>query len=733
MLDSDWQDISSNIKSGDNPQRRPLTFFYAVKNFKEYMISFRNIGVNLEVYFGAVKKNDKNEKGIDDVLAGSFKANEPEFLTDISAAINAKSGEGKYVDIFKITSLTDFQIKEFWKLNSVKDFAERHKEILMMIPEFTVNKTRYRYNENGEFELAEPILPEERYWEFDQKGVPDFRYKRSMTFLRNRGYGRLQLGGKWAFVHFKDHIATVVDRQDIKTFVLDVTEQIASEEVQEMMLKGGHYYLGPDKLENLKPLDIHFETPGKTFQNMHFRNKFIKITENKIEEFDPSQRIESIWADQMLNFDVSICNDMLINFEPVPDQILAQLRQEDMRFQYIDQKKQAYSLMISEEGRKCHFLNFLINASNFHHRDTPTIYDCFSGERNDYDTFIDISMHLLSKLTALGYLCHRYHNASVAKAVIGVDGKLSEVGASNGRTGKSLFGKAIEHIVPQVYIGGKAAKLTEDQFLFEEVNEKTQNVFFDDVRTNIDFEFFFPNITGKWKINAKGTNRFTLPDRHPIKLYFSTNHMINGDGSSFTARMHHIVFSDYYNDVRQPVNDFGMLFFDDWDQTQWNYFYNLVAASLQLYFRFGLIEAPSRQIEKRRLRQMMGEEFLTWAEEFYSDGTNSSPDAFYQAANLESRISRKEIYDNFKGRLRGKMMDFYTTTRFGRCVKWFCQYKEYHFNPHKPNDQGFNIIDFLNSGGRSFQGIEDKTSGIEYFTVSKDVTTSPINKSLSNP
>ena len=55
------------------------------------------------------------------------------------------------------------------------------------------------------------------------------------------------------------------------------------------------------------------------------------------------------------------------------------------------------------------------------------------------------NLHFLSKLTALGYLLHRYRNKSCEKAVICMDGRNSEVGESWGRTGKSLFGMAFCH------------------------------------------------------------------------------------------------------------------------------------------------------------------------------------------------------------------------------------------------------------------------------------------------
>ncbi|MEI6435800.1 MAG: hypothetical protein WCP32_13220 [Bacteroidota bacterium] len=56
-------------------------------------------------------------------------------------------------------------------------------------------------------------------------------------------------------------------------------------------------------------------------------------------------------------------------------------------------------------------------------------------------------------MTVIGYVLHKYQDKSCEKAVIAMDGRLSEVGESNGRTGKSIVGFAIGEVVPQRYIG----------------------------------------------------------------------------------------------------------------------------------------------------------------------------------------------------------------------------------------------------------------------------------------
>lgn len=170
---------------------------------------------------------------------------------------------------------------------------------------------------------------------------------------------------------------------------------------------------------------------------------------------------------------------------------------------------------------------------------------------------------MLSKLCAIGYMAMEAKDSNVAKAVIGMDGKQSEVGDSNGRSGKSLIGELLRCVVPTAYIPGKRSDIFNDQFIWNDVLENTKFVFIDDVLQNFNFEFLFPNITGDWSVNYKGGRRITLPFERSPKIYIATNHAIRGRGSSFTDRQWLLAFSDYYNDSHKPVDDFGIRFFQN--------------------------------------------------------------------------------------------------------------------------------------------------------------------------
>ena len=239
------------------------------------------------------------------------------------------------------------------------------------------------------------------------------------------------------------------------------------------------------------------------------------------------------------------------------------------------------------------------------------------------------------------------------------------------------------------------------------MTEKTEIVFLDDVRANLDFEFFFPLITGKLTVNQKGNKKFTLSSEKTPKLIISTNHAINGEGASFKDRQFCIAFSDFYNEKHKPTDDFNTTFFDEWEYDQWNLFYNFMARCLQAFLKYGFINPPDERLEKRRRRQLMGEEFLAWAEEYYSPVDKSDQDydtleEAMESSNLNIKITRKELHSNFC-ECFPRVRKWLTPPMFKNKMKSYCKYKGLIFNP-----SGENFI---------YDGRDIKSGGKEYFIV----------------
>jgi DNA primase len=311
--------------------------------------------------------------------------------------------------------------------------------------------------------------------------------------------------------------------------------------------------------------------------------------------------------------------------------------------------------------------------------------------------------HFLSKITAIGYLLHTFKDPSKEKAVVAMDGVESEVGESEGRTGKSLMGQALNKVLNTAYINGK--NFENDRYPWEEVDERTDLIFIDDVNPNYNFELLFPQITGKFQVEKKGIAKFTIPKEESPKIFITTNHALKGDGSSFKDRQHLIGFSDYFNDARKPIDVYHKRFFDEWDFDQWNAFYNFMAECIHIYLKHGLIKAPEENLDKRKQRQTMGEVFLEWAEEFYSD-----------VNNLNIDITKRKLYDYGEKSFLEKypaQKRFTSPTNFKKKLKAYAAYKGYVFNPHKPRIK--NGLQISPHGG------DYKAGGIEYIHIATTI------------
>jgi len=684
LMDSDLHDLSTNLNETDPVEKRPQNFFYAVRNFREYISGLRNQQLEVEVYYGHVLKNDAKDKGIDDLLADTLKGKEEQLLADIEKAKNEKQHLGQYVQLYKITTATDAQLRDQFFLQSAQAFCAHYIEELKHLRKFVCKGREWCFNEKGELENAQPVQIEEQFWKTSTQKNGDlsyeFWYVGALEFLQNRGFYRfLKSNEEYDFVKVDKSVVKVVPLYHLSDYIYEFAKDCLPTPVQNMLIKGGAQYLGPLQLGHLEFFKPNFWDAQRDLQYLYFANQFWTITADKIEAKGYEDLHHNIWKEQLHNHAVQRVGSLI-----------------DIRMD--DQGRYHYSL--TEAGRKCDFLQFLINASNFTWR----------KDQISEDEALDNAQHLVSKLAAFGYLITSAKDKSVCKAVVAMDGKQADFGESNGRSGKSLLGEAVRQIISTKQLNGKAAggAGANNQFIWDGVDEKTRLVFIDDVQKDFDFELIFSLITGDFTVNPKGHQAFTIPFATSPKFYISTNYAISGDGESFAARQWLLAFSDFYNSCHQPKDDFNVHFFDEWDEEQWNYFWNLAAQCVQVYFRFGYVSAPDDRLEERRLTQAIGEDFLAWADKFYVEGGD----------NINRRIERAAVYKDFIETLTASggaaRVKFYNPNQFSKRIDLYCRLRKLIFNPDKFDPVAKCYIEKDKDGKPKRR---DMSNSVEYFTL----------------
>lgn len=694
VMDSDWNDLHHDIIIGDSADKRPNSFSKAVIKYRQYMKTFNTIGLSVNIWWGHVNENDHGDKGVDDLLCGSLLGRESELMEDIERTMNSHDGRGTWLNIHKITEESDTKIRDFWSLNDVQAFYEIHKDRLTGIDTFKIGSIRYK-DENG------TLMPVSRYSSASDiytitqtsKGEDkvEFNDVEAFRFLAANGFHRLRNSDEAAtgfdYIRIDDGIIDRVLPYEVRDFIRDyINANCKSDMVLQFFAKRLSTIMADKQLENLAIISDDFNNFSSGVQRTYYNNGQVEITANGI---TPNKPINQVWRSRIVPR----------KFRRVP--IIRDIQKVGDNF-YIE---------YAPEAAKCEFLTFLINTSNnFFPHDAPR-------ELSDAETFEWIH-HLVNKITTLGFLLCDYKFASERKAVIIQDHLMSEVGQSHGGAGKSIVGNAIGHVVSQFFIDGKQMK-RDDEFLLSGVTKATRNIFIDDVKTNFAFENLFAMVTGPMYVNPKGKDRYCIPLEDSPKILITTNHAINKANENATKRrIIYMEFSTWYNPDHTLVDDFHHMFFDDWDEEQWNLFDNLMAECVMYYFRSfenswaregaGAVPPPMKNIELRTLRQEMSEVLYQWAEEYFDPS----------GTHLNERIRRADLVTSFFEYAGGPAGHGVTRTNFKGKIQAYCKFKGYDFNIDRPNADKVYYTDWKPSHpDESFIGTDDKSGGAEYFKV----------------
>ena len=106
------------------------------------------------------------------------------------------------------------------------------------------------------------------------------------------------------------------------------------------------------------------------------------------------------------------------------------------------------------------------------------------------------------------------------------------------------------------------------------------------------------------------------------------------------------------------------------------------------------------------MRQFLGEDFLSWANDKYGTTDDQDPNEVYDSEFMNRKLTRYDLQADFWTKYR-KQEKYVTATIFKKKLKVWCQYRNLRFNPHK--------ID-----SKSQPGADDKSGGTEYITVAND-------------
>lgn len=349
---------------------------------------------------------------------------------------------------------------------------------------------------------------------------------------------------------------------------------------------------------------------------------FVRVVQNKV-NLTSSDQIKDFVLDYLKNqnqIDVwNYCsratylfNDKYLNFI---DSIDLKILQDTKKVSYIPFKNGVVEVKKDE----CKLVPYLdVDGYIWEKQIIPRNFTRLEDDTNDFkDMIMKVSANDESRYQAmratLGYLIHAHKDKTDQKAIILNDENISD--NPNGGSGKSLVLTSLSHFRRLVKIDGKTFNPQKSDFVYQRVNVDTQILAFDDVKKNFNFENLFSLITEGITVNRKNKDEIFIPFERSAKIIITTNYTINGSGNSHDRRRHEIEFHQYFNGTRTPLDEYGKLLFDQWDEEDWKKFDNFMINNLQHYLTHGLIKSPSINSEAKRFIQQTCKEFYDWANE----------------------------------------------------------------------------------------------------------------------
>lgn len=297
---------------------------------------------------------------------------------------------------------------------------------------------------------------------------------------------------------------------------------------------------------------------------------------------------------------------------------------------------------------------------------------CFKLSKEDPERFKVLR-------ATLGYLLHRYNNPAVCKVVIFLDENATIGGRTNGGTGKSLLSKALSHCVETVLMDGKNMK-RDSRFNNQRISNTTDIVCFDDVDSKFSLELLYSMATSGFVIEKKGKEEFTLKAEESPKIIVSSNSPVSGPGgSSDIRRRHDFEIPNYFSEKLTPKMVYKNLFFDDWDENEWNCFFSFMIDCIQFFLKEGLLEAKPLKLKVNKLIQLTSPEFHNfiskdaitigkWIDknEFLQQFTDAYPNLEDVKSNSLTRWVKKYCEENdleYTDKKTGEKYEFKLTKR----------------------------------------------------------------------
>lgn len=391
---------------------------------------------------------------------------------------------------------------------------------------------------------------------------------------------------------------------------------------------------------------------------------FVKVYNNIINEVN-EVHIKDFVLNYVLDVDMNVYNFFAKSTTKFSESYLNQLSTKDLAM-IRDTENESYLffengvLKVTKDSTE---LIDYINIGGFVWQKNiiPHNFDT-TNDKSDFEKFIlNVSNGDKSRKeiveTAIGYLLNNYKKQDEGLAIVFYDETLND--NPSGRTGKTLISKALSHCRKLVTLNGKEFN-NKGQFPYQTINLDDNIICFDDMERSFKFETLFSIITGNLTLNKKNLQPIEIPFSKSPKIMFTSNYILSGVGDSHDARKIEIELYRHYSKNFKPIDEFGKLFFTQWNENEWNAFYCYMVSNIQKYFEKGLLYSELKTGKTKKIIANTCEDFFDFCENEFLWRNNHyyTTKEILQAYNDGAREIPRNMTVSWFGRWLGMYFDF---------------------------------------------------------------------------
>jgi hypothetical protein len=543
-----------------------------------------------------------------------------------------------------------------------------------------------------------------RFWEAkkNNKGEENGKYalvtSSAVQFAHVNGISVCQTaGGEYYYVRVKGNVVSIIQPDDIEPLVKGLMrEYIRSNksyyniEIVEAIFKTKLFT--SKNLRLIDQVELNFSYLAAQQQYFVFRNGIFRVTAQSVEAVTPAEAAFYVFERKIIPNDFTLQEKPFRVRYSARHEALRKLRDEATfaspeREQADRQIRELrpvdrYELDITLDGDTLSFVRFVYNTGRVYWQKEKRGETLTADERAEHD------LNFINKCWCIGYLLRKYKDVSNACAILAVETEVMIEGESEGRTGKSLFGKYLREMISLLAIEMRNVDFThKGDNIFAGVREDiTDVVMLNDLDRGQGLHRIFNAITDGMNTRRMYQDTYTIPFDKSPKLYITSNYIPKLDGSS-RGRLVISAFSNYYHadtpgkGLREfnPQMEFGHNLVEDYSLADMNRLYNFFIACVQLNMTFPEKIMPVMdRIELRSIQEELGsKKIFEWFEKIFApDGDTPCVDtAFWRddmmRAYRQGAYSVKEYGNKVK------------PERFRANLEKYCAYKGWIPNPEE--------------------------------------------------